>query len=275
MLSVRALAREPLLHFLVAGAALFGLHHALARGDGGAEGAARIVVDRGVRAELADAIAHRYGRPATEAEVDAAIDAWIDEEVLYREALERGLDQGDPRVRALVASTMDSVIGAALHVPEPTEAELRAAFDADPSRWAREARIDFTHVFVNGQDEAARARIDELAAQLANGASPAGLGDTFSGGRRYRGRRVEDLAEQLGPDFASGLEEQPLGTWAVRPSRFGWHVVRIDARRAGAAGDFETSRAAIEDAWRDERRRALRLERIEELRARWEIVREP
>ena len=274
MIALRALAREPLLHFVLAGAALFGLHHALG-GDRVDEGSRPIVVDRGVRAELADAIAHRHARPATEAEIDAAIDGWIDEEVLYREALARGLDQGDPRVRTLIASTMDSAIGAALHVPEPSEAELRAHFDADPARWAREARIDFTHVFVSGQDEAARARIDELAAQLASGASPAGLGDTFSGGRRYRGRRVEDLAEQLGPAFASGLDQQPLGAWTVRASRFGWHVVRVDARRAGAAGDFETSREAIEDAWRDERRRALRDARIEELRARWEIVREP
>lgn len=268
------------MHFVLAGAALFGLHHALRGapvGTPAADGGARhpIVVDPGVRTEIADAITHRHARPATEAEVEAAVDAWIEEEVLYREALARGLDRGDPRVRALVASTMQSVLDAQTTLPEPTDAELRAYFEADPSRWARAARVDFTHVFVEGDDAAARARIDEIAAQLRAGASPAGLGDTFSGGRRYRGRRPDDLAAQFGAEFVSGLEREPVGAWTVRRSRFGLHVVRLDARRAGADADFSVARAAVRDAWMEERRRAARDEAIAELRARWEIVREP
>lgn len=270
---LRSSLREPALHFVLVGAALFALHATVA-GDLEEE-PARIVVDRAVRAELADAIAHRRARPATEAEIEAAVDGWIDEEVLYREALARGLDRGDPRVRALVAYTMRSVLEAQTRVPEPSEAELRAYFEADAGRWARKPRIDLTHVFVEGDDDDARARAGELAEQLRRGASPAGLGDTFSGGRRYRGRRPEDLAEQFGADFVAGVQEQPIGAWAVHRSRFGMHVVRVDARRAGSTADLASVRAAVRDAWMEERERAAVEAAIEELRARWEIVREP
>src|SRR5690606_12537172 len=151
---LRSSLREPALHFVLVGAALFALHATVA-GDLEEE-PARIVVDRAVRAELADATAHRRARPATEAEIEAAVDGWIDEEVLYREALARGLDRGDPRVRALVAYTMRSVLEAQTRVPEPSEAELRAYFEADAGRWARKPRIDFTHVFVEGDRKSTR-----------------------------------------------------------------------------------------------------------------------
>lgn len=273
MSRLRSLLREPLLHFGLAGAGLFALWGATVEDRAEPEAARVVVVDQGVRSELADGFTHRLARPPSEEELEAAIDAWIDREVLTEEAIARGLDQGDPRVRALLASTMRSVLEAQQHVPEPSEAELEAYFDADPARWSRDPRLGFTHVFVEGDD--GRARADELAAQLRGGASPAGLGDTFPGGRRYRHRRIDDLAEQFGPEFVDGLDAVPLETWTVRRSRFGFHVVRVDTRSAGADADFAAARDGVRHALMEERRRAAEAAAIAELREGWEIVRAP
>ena len=51
-----------------------------------------------------------------------------------------------------------------------TEAELRAYFDASPERWAEPERIDFVHVFFEGNEDA-EARAAELLPSLQAGAT--------------------------------------------------------------------------------------------------------
>ena len=273
----RAWWREPLVHFVALAALIFALERAVGAPaatapDGEREVPREIVVDDGARRELADAYLHQHGAPPDEATLRALVSAWIDEEVLYREGLARGLDRGDPRVRARVASAMGRIVEAQLPVAAPTDDELRAYFAEHAPRWAEDERVDFVHVFVSvdeaSGDAAAEARAAELLAQLEAGASPSGLGDTFSGGRRYRGRRIEDLAQAFGPQFVVGMREQPIGSWARRRSRHGLHLVRIESRSAATAADFERSRLDVEREWRLSRTEARMREALDELRAR-------
>lgn len=267
--ALRAALREPLIHFLVAGALLAALDR-LAAPDEAVR--AVVVVDEGVRRSLRDAFLHEHGAPPTDAELAPLVDRWIDDEVLYREGVLRELDRDDVRVRERVASRMSALLEAAHAVPAPTEAELRAWFEAHRERWAVDERIDFVHVFVDGTDAAAQARAEAIRAELATGSSRVGLGDTFPGGRTYRGRRLADLTEAFGETFTDGLFEQAEGVWTIRRSRFGIHAVRIERRSAAAPADFERARLDVEADFL-EHARAERLARaIAELRGRWEIV---
>ena len=86
----RLLLREPLLYFLLAGAALFYLADAL-----GGDTQRRIVVSDAERARLSAQWQAQMGRPPTEAELAALIEQWIREEIYYREAVAMGLDEDD------------------------------------------------------------------------------------------------------------------------------------------------------------------------------------
>jgi hypothetical protein len=280
----KAIAREPLVHFAALGALLFAVdaRHAsprpttpppatvtpAAEPKSSEPGTIRIDADR--RKLLEAAAEKRVGRPPTPAEVDREIDAWIDEDVLYREAVARGLDKDDPIVHERIASRMSYVLDQALVVPEPTEAELRAWFDAHKDVWASPERVDFTHVFIaNGDD----ARAKELEAALAAGAPSETLGDRFSGGHRYRGRKLDDLAEAFGPEFVAGLASQPPGTWVRRRSKHGLHLVRVDRVSAAQGADFAAARLDVRKSWLDDARgRALAAE-IKKLRDGWKIER--
>jgi hypothetical protein len=267
----RSLAREPIVHFLVAGLALAGLE-ALARPEQAPEDARVLVLEASVRRGLAEDWAHDHEAPPTEAELDARLEAWLDEELLYREGLLRGLDRDDPRVRARVATLTASLLEAEHPIAEPDDAALRAWFEAHLDRYAEDARYDFTHVFVAGTDDTARARAESLLAELEAGGSPIAMGDTYPGGRHYRGRRVADLAEAFGPAFTEGFGDVPDGRWSLRRSSRGLHLVRIEARTAASPADFERARLDVEhdllEHARAERTRAA----IRGLRERWRIL---
>lgn len=265
----RRIAREPLLHFLLAGGLLFGADR-LVRGDGQKH---EIVVSAVVKKTLEEDFTRGQGRPPTEAELTKEIDRWVDEEMMYRSGLERGLDRDDPMVRQRVVAKVSQAMRDGTLAVTPSDDELRAYFESHRDRYARAEQIDFTQVFVEGRDEAAKKRAEELLSALTGGADPAGMGDTFSGGRRYRKRKIEDLATTFGKEFVAGLDTQPAETWELRPSTFGYHLVRVDKRSEASAPPFEEVRAEVEKDMQDEGRAAQVAKGLEELRSHWTVVR--
>lgn len=293
-MSWKSVAREPLLHFLAVGAVLFAIdawrspaHRpaeepvtpppaaapVVAPGTSPSTARGPIVVDAQQRERSRIVAERRLGRPPTAAEIDAELERWIDEEVLFREAIARGLERDDPVIHQRIASRMSYVLEQAIIVPEPSEAELRAWFEQHRDTWSKPDRVDFTHVFVAGTDPAAVARADALEKTLATGAPPDRLGDVFPGGRRYRGRKLVDLAAAFGDEFVDGLGVQPIGSWKRRTSRHGLHLVRVDRAEAGRAADFEAARLDVREAWITDRRANEINAAVQRLRASWEIVR--
>lgn len=264
--------REPLVHFVLLGAVIFAADAWLRGPD---ESDRVIVVDASIRAEIAERLQTNLGQAPTPEELERAVVDWSKQEVLYREGLARGFDAHDPAVRSRVASRMAHVLSSSVALEPPSEAELRAYFEETPRRWDDVSRVDFTHVFVQGRGEASEERARALQELLVGGASPAGLGDRFSGGRRYRGRTIDDLSSSFGPEFVEGMAEDPIGTWVVRPSRVGFHVVRLDSRSAEHESTFEEVALRVQSDWELEQEDAALDAAEARLMARWEIVREP
>ena len=80
----RQLLREPLLQFLLLGAALFGLFGLFGRKNE-AEAPARILVSEARVATLSDGFARTWRRPPTEQEIKGLVEDYVREEVFYRE----------------------------------------------------------------------------------------------------------------------------------------------------------------------------------------------
>ena len=93
-MTLRALLREPLLHFLVLGGLLFVLF-GLTQGPELA-GTRQIRVTAAQVEQLAAQFSRTWMRPSTEEELAGLIERHIRGEVFYREALAMGLDQDDP-----------------------------------------------------------------------------------------------------------------------------------------------------------------------------------
>ncbi|HEY5948337.1 MAG TPA: peptidyl-prolyl cis-trans isomerase [Kofleriaceae bacterium] len=287
----KSIAREPLIHFALIGAALFAIDDAREPPARPAPAAATpapvaptvlptapaapraIVIDADARKQIAANAERRLGRAPTDTEIAAETERWIDEEVLYREAIARGLDRADPVIHERIAGRMSYVLEQATIVPEPSEAELRKWFEQHRDKWSVPEHVDFTHVFIAGNDAAANARADEIAAALAAGAAPERLGDRFSGGHRYRGRKPADLALAFGDEFVDGLAKQPIGTWVRRRSRHGLHLVRVDRVDAAAGADFATARLDVRKEWLEARRLDEMRAALKRLRDGWTIER--
>jgi len=272
MTRLRRLAREPVLHFLLAGAIAFALF-------GRRESAPRVIeVDPGLRRALRRDFERRNGTAPTAEQEDALVRRWVDEEILVREALALGLDRGDVIVRRRLLQKMEFLAEEGGPIAEPDDATLQAWLEAHADRWRAEPRLRFEQVFV-GRDRhggAAEADARALLARIEAGEDPAGLGDPFLRGHTIGPATGAEIDAQFGPGFAARLAGASDGRWSGPvPSSFGQHLVRVDERAAGGMPSLAEVRAAVRHDWLEARREEQRRARIEELHRRWEVREKP
>ena len=237
--------REPMVHFLAAGAALFVL---FAWQGEPADPASRTIAVAGEdRARLALQYERTMKRPPTDAELDMLTEQFVREEVLYREALRLGLDRDDAVVRKRMANKMDFLAQSMAETAEPTDEALERWRAAHPERFRSEDRYAFDQRFFADPASAA-----EAMRQLQAGG--AATGEAISLPASLDGIERSRAAERFGGAFVDALDAMTPGAQWKGPvaSGFGWHVVRLRAREPGALPPLAAIRELVENDWRAE-----------------------
>lgn len=242
-----ALLREPLVHFLVLGALVF---VALA-GRAPDLGERRIIVDEPVVAGLVNHHVRAFRRPPTAEELDGLIRDHVRGEVYYREALRLGLDTDDEVVKKRLRNKMLAIAGAEAEAAQPSDAELQALLDADPARYAAPPRYRLEQIYLGPDAPALRAAAAAEIGRIPKGARPGIMTQPLPLPGRFDDASQNDLAEQLGDDFATALARLPVDTW-MGPvvSGFGLHLVRIDQRVQPPPPRLADVRQRLENDWR-------------------------
>src|SRR5215467_11323902 len=121
--ALRAFGREPLVHFVLLGALIFGIDASLrppAKDD------KVITVTKTMRQSFIDNFDEDKARVPSDTELQKMIESWVASEILYREGKTLGVDRGDDMIRDRVAFKLQLLIFDQVHVPQPTEEQLRA-----------------------------------------------------------------------------------------------------------------------------------------------------
>ncbi|MBV8937866.1 MAG: peptidyl-prolyl cis-trans isomerase [Alphaproteobacteria bacterium] len=252
---LKRLLREPLVHFLFLGGALF-----LVSGRGGPDTTKdnrQIMVSEAEIDRLVSAFAQTWHRSPGADELQAQINDYIREEVLYRTALKLGLDKDDMIVRRRLRQKMEFTFEDT--VPPPQEAELRAYLAEHADKFRTQPLISFRQVFVSlSRGGAAETDAQRILTQLASATPGASdLGDTLLLGEGFNQTPLDRIAASFGNEFASALVRAPAGRW-VGPLRssYGLHLVLVTEVQPAALPPFEQVKAAVEREWFAERRAA-------------------
>jgi hypothetical protein len=268
---------EPLGRFLLLGGALLAVDHLVGREEIATREKARtIVVSASRKGALVEAFRAEHSRAPGGAELRALLDRWVDEEVLYREALALGLDRGDTVVQRQLTQKMRFLIDDVTTLPEPSPADLEAWLDEHAERYGRGPLVSFEQVFLSRGRHG-----DGLAAEAARVAERlhrtpdafVGVGDPFLVGQVVTDADAVRLRREFGAGFDEVLAGLPSGEWSGPvASAFGLHLVRVTARApftaARLADVADRVRLDFDLARREERNRAA----VAELRDRYEVV---
>ncbi len=268
--------REPLLHFFVIGLILFVGATQYKR----ATSEYRIEVTRERVDHLALAYQLQFGAAPSPAALNAMIDRWIDEEVLYRQGIALKLDRDDEIVRRRIVQKMQFLQQDLQAPAEPSDAQLRAYYDAHLSHYATPERVTFSHIFFSpdrGGDEAARQRAVKALAGLNNTTPRApGRGDSFPDLYDYSDFGPTQATRLFGPTpLAQMLFQAPAGQWAgPYRSGYGWHLIYVQSRQSPSTPPLSDVRDQVRaDKMADDQAAANR-RAFAATRARFTVVRD-
>lgn len=258
----RRILREPTSHFMLLAAVLFGANAALESWRGNV-----ITIDRiQIEVRIAELEAIR-GAPLSPEERQLVEEAYIDEQVLVREALDMRLES-DPRIDDILVQKMLHVLSG--DVIQPTEDELGEFYEANRESYTTEPALTIEEVVIAASSPAAGSLVEQLRA----GASTQELaGSPDARSSVLRQVTGGDLRRLFGPVTAELILSANNEGW-IGPHETvrGQHWFRIVEQTTPELPPLDSVRERVRLDWVADQE-AVRLERaVRELRVRYNIV---
>jgi hypothetical protein len=268
--------REPLLHFLLIGAALFLLYGL--QNEGYVNDDNRIVISQGNIDRLISLWEKKRQRLPTQAELQGMIEQQVREEVMYREALAMGMDKNDAIVRRRLAQKVEFISSDIAAMAEPSDEDLIKYLKENHKKFETLAAISFEHIYFNNNKREAQTEpdalklLDELK-QSDELIDTQVVGDPFMMGQQYDELTEYGVSRIFGQKFAAELFMLSVDGWqGPVTSGYGMHLVRISNKRSAQAAELNTVRENVRNEWQAEQRQSMNKTFYESLRQRYDIV---
>jgi len=272
MFNFKTLWREPLLHFLLIGAALFLLFE-LTREES-LDPANSILVSQNQTEQLAAQFKRTWLRPPTDEELSGLIETYVRDEIYYREALAMGLDRNDPQVRQRMRLKLEFLLEDLTAQEPPTDDVLRAYLEQNPDRFRIEPRLSFRQLFLSFDRGATlEADAERILGQLEAGAGAENLGDQTMLPDEQTAVSKRSIARIFGERFAEAVIALEPGPWqGPLFSGLGAHLVLVTDRMEGYLPELAEIRSEVEQEYLAERRKELKDLAYRKLREGYEVI---
>ena len=159
-------------------------------------------------------------RPPNEEELKTIIENFIQNEVLYREALKLNLDSGDIIVKRRLVQKL-GFLKQEEGVKIPNDKELKEYFNENKVEFRIPKRLSFNHIFFSKESRS----LEEVRQYLVNKNIKS---DPFLLGRNFSDKTIRQIQRDFGDKFAASLDQ--LTTFKndlIIESIYGWHIVNV------------------------------------------------
>lgn len=272
------LLHEPLLHFLIIGAALFFLFSQVNTSTSDNDN--QIVISPADLDTLASAWLKRMGRPPTAQEREQQLEHYIHQQVLYREAIKMGLQQNDVIIQRRLAQKMEYLFNDLSFISEPTDAELQKFLSTHRSDFTLPAMRSFKQIYLDPEQHKNNIsnEIMLILKQLNTGTNAIGLGDRSLLPFEFTNETEKTIASMFGNSFASRLFAFPAtdlenNNWqGPIKSEYGTHLIQIKTANKEHLPALPEIHDRVSTRWYEDKREQANKLFYQSLYQRYEII---
>ena len=268
--------RSPLTLFLLFGIALFAADRMInGVGNDSIAATREIRITSSQQQALREAFQAEHGRQPSTAELRAKLAFWIDEQVLYREAMALNLDKADVVVRRQMAQKMRFLLEQGSALKPASDEDLQTWLTQHASDYGTPSSIDFEHVFLSRgrHGHALLADAAQVMQQLKSHPEIwATASDPFSSGLTITNATPAFVRAEFGQEFANAVASIQPGQWTGPvASSLGLHFVRVTARSAFQPAPLAAVRLRVQADYEAAERKRLSSEALKRLKASYQI----
>lgn len=257
-----SILREPLVAFAGLGGAFFLIYH-LSTADERV-----ITVSKADQGSLVADYEMLTGRKVDAAQRKVLIDDYVANEVLFREAIDRGMHLTDKETRQKLTDKMRFMIAGA--PAEPTDEQLIDFYSDNLDLYRSEPKVSFDHVFYQAPPQDA----PRLLKVLNDGGAV--QSDEFWMGRQMVNYGQSMVRGMFGQAFLDRLANAPTGAWiGPIPSIRGVHFVRVNAVTEPEMMPYAQVRDQVRQDWTNRQIDAAIAGQVAVLKPKYEIHVEP
>ena len=270
------LLREPLVQFLLIGVVLFLAYGALNHGAGQSEKSYQIALTTDDLRQLQNTFTAQWQRAPSPEEMHGLVEQKIRDEILYRQALQLGLDRDDVIIKRRLAQKMQFLAEDVGATHQPTTEELKAWYVKNRTRFALPSRFSFRHLYFSPDLRGQHAHDDATKTLLKISGEPEeskAVADRFMFQDYYADRTPEELEKEFGARFASEVPKLKPGSWqGPVESGYGWHLVFVDSVIPGRVPVFEEVESDVKTAWLADEKQQAWQKAYEDMRSKYTIL---
>lgn len=272
--------REPLIHFFVLGLVVFSLHWFLEKKPETPEDPYLVEVTSADIEWFRTMWNKRMGREPDVNELRGEVNQLIREQILSREAVSMGLDQGDTVVRRRLAQKMNYLFKDLSDIEEPADDELKAYLQNNRKKYEIPGTASLTHIYFNtdkrGEEEAREATrklVEKLKKKEGSIPDLSTLGDPFLLDSDYKNKDLVEIRGIFGQKFAEAVWSQKPGTWhGPVASGYGVHAVYLHERSDARLPDYRDLKERLRSDWMGDKQRELSRRVYKELRGKYRVL---
>jgi peptidyl-prolyl cis-trans isomerase C len=272
---LKKIIKDPIFYFFVAGAVLYLVHQLLNPDSANSYSDKIIVVDELVLKNLLNI---RNRNPELEYDVDIALAAlsskeknalaskYIEEEALYRMALEMGLNENDYIIKQRMIQKLQFLLeDLNTNQIDIHDKNLVNYYKTNADKFKTASTLSFGHVFLSSDQhndnifEKANSLLELLNKDHTKVRDAVRQGDRFPLNHFYTDVSSRQVTSHFGKKFSAGLfdlETQTLWQGPLRSS-YGYHLVYISNKEAGQIPTFDSIRNSVTDAYKYEEKKRL------------------
>lgn len=221
----------------------------------------------------------KFNRQPTAQEREGMINGEVKEMVLYRTAIEMGLDKQDQVTRRRLSQQVELLGYGMIQAPQPSEADLLKYYEGHKEEYRNPETVSITQLFFD-PDKRGDATLDDAKAALnrlnlqndPNGNFSA-FGDALMLPNYFPNKTEMEISRQFGTGFSKSVFELEVGKWhGPVLSGYGTHLVFVHNHEINELPDYTKVRDYLRAEWMAEKKAELEEQYVEGLLARYEVV---
>lgn len=268
--AVRQILTDPLFHFLIVGAAVFGIYSTVLT-----DSEPNLVsLPEGEVLEFVNNYRTRFGKNPDDSLIEEFRQNWLSEEVLFQEGVRLGLIYQDPVVRQRIVNKMQVVLAENTPEQEPDDETLKAFLNQVQEQYIKPASYSFETAMVSGgmampSAVEQEAYADLLLRALNNGAEPKLAGVPY---RIHHDQNAAAVRALWGMGFTKALSALKVEDgWRRLDSKRGPVLVKLVHIEEGKLPSFDAIRGNLLMDWKRQQQAAAVRGKVAKLRKGYQV----